>query len=319
MKRARKILAITVSILMVFSLFQSGITVSAYMIEGTEGYYRYRVYEESKTAEIVSCDKSISGDVEIPDTLGGYPVTRIADKAFSYCNKLLSIVFPDSIISMGEEVFYYCALLESVDIPYGITEIGNRTFYYCNSLKNIVIPESVKSISYNAFSDCWNLTSLIIPNSVTEIRTEAFSGCKSLTHITLSNNITGICDKTFKNCHSLLSIYIPENVTAISNEAFYNCEKIKNIYFEGNKEQWADIYIGLKNDCLKKATVYYNCTEIPIDISGDGELNAEDLVVMRCALLSGENKNNTFYDINGDGSSDIKDLVSLKKKIAGIE
>lgn len=52
------------------------------------------------------------------------------------------------------------------------------------------------------------------------------------------------------------------------------------------------------------------------DLNCDTLLNAEDLILIRNALLSKENE--TKFDINSDGKNNIKDLVHLKKIIAGI-
>lgn len=50
------------------------------------------------------------------------------------------------------------------------------------------------------------------------------------------------------------------------------------------------------------------------DINADSALTAEDLTVVRKALISGET--DLTYDINGDDHVDVRDLVNLKKKIA---
>lgn len=48
--------------------------------EYTSGYYTYTISEGEAT--ITDCDTSISGDIVIPDTLGGYPVTIIGFQTF---------------------------------------------------------------------------------------------------------------------------------------------------------------------------------------------------------------------------------------------
>ena len=50
-----------------------------------------------------------------------------------------------------------------------------------------------------------------------------------------------------------------------------------------------------------------------IDITGDGKVNAEDIVSIRKVLT---NQAELSFDFNGDGESDIKDLVFLKKYLA---
>lgn len=57
---------------MVTAILAFGITANAENY--TEGIFKYSVSNEKAT--IVSCDESAFGVVEIPSTLGGYPVKK---------------------------------------------------------------------------------------------------------------------------------------------------------------------------------------------------------------------------------------------------
>ena len=55
----------------------------------TEGYYTYVI--EDGEAFIVGVDKTISGHVEIPASLGGYPVTFVYGGSFRYCAEVTEV------------------------------------------------------------------------------------------------------------------------------------------------------------------------------------------------------------------------------------
>ena len=63
------------------------------------------------------------GDVVIPDG-----VTSIGGYAFSFCEKLKSIMIPESVTSIGDRAFSGCRNLESVTILGRITNLGEDIF-----------------------------------------------------------------------------------------------------------------------------------------------------------------------------------------------
>ena len=77
----KKTLSIVLTLAIMLTVLPFGLftfTTSA----ATSGYYTYTLTDGKAT--ITDCDTSISGDVTIPDTLDGYPVTSIGDYAFYY-------------------------------------------------------------------------------------------------------------------------------------------------------------------------------------------------------------------------------------------
>jgi len=68
-----------------------------------------------------------NGDLTIPDTINGLPVTSIGDEAFDGCG-LTSATIPDSVTSVGEFAFANNLFLATVYIGSCVTNIGDRAF-----------------------------------------------------------------------------------------------------------------------------------------------------------------------------------------------
>ena len=172
---------------------------------------------------IVSCDKNASGELYIPSTYEGKPVTSIGGSAFYNCSRITSARIPESVTSIGGSAFSGCSRLTSVRIPDSVTSIGDRAFRYCSNLTSVTIGNSVTSIEGWTFDYCGSLTSVRIPESVTSIGKKAFAHCSSLTSVTIANSVTSIGDLAFYDSVSLTSVTIPDSVISIGSRAFEYC------------------------------------------------------------------------------------------------
>ena len=141
---------------------------------------KYEVKDSAIT--ITDCAEKVSGELTIPATIEGYPVTSIGSKAFLGRDGLKSITIPDGVTSIGDLAFAKCTSLTSITIPDSVTSIGGGAFYFCTNLKSITIPEGVTSIESNTFGES-GLTNITIPESVTSIRHATFQSCESLTKV----------------------------------------------------------------------------------------------------------------------------------------
>ena len=140
-------------------------------------------YGASNGRAIIRKYKGAGGTVEIPATLGGYPVTGIKMQAFIECTSLKSVSMPESMTWIGDSAFAGCTGLEQVEISPNLTTIGPNSFYSCNGLTSVVVPDKVTSIESLAFFGCLNLESITIPASVTTLDSTFVFGCTNLKKI----------------------------------------------------------------------------------------------------------------------------------------
>jgi hypothetical protein len=188
---------------------------------------------QGDTVTITGRRHAIAGNLEIPATIEGKPVTSIGEGALYGSVSLTSVTIPDSVTSIGEEAFSKCFKLTSITIGDSVTSIGNRAFQDCHSLTSITIGGSVTSIGGQAFHRCVGLTSITIGAGVTSIGDTAFDSCSFLTSITIPDSVTSIGRAAFYET-SLTSITIPDSVTSIGRAAFGNCSRLTAVTFLGD-------------------------------------------------------------------------------------
>lgn len=219
-----------------------------------------RVYQltyprDNRSQYIVPEDTELKGEVVIPSTVQGVPVTKIYYGAFRGCSQITSVVLPETMEWIGDRAFCDCTGLTSVHLNEGLKMIEGCAFQNC-ALTSVVIPPNVEMYE-SVFSGCtdlekvtfenrdWNMyvppycfsncTSLKEVNLGVhrglEIERYAFSGCSALEELTIPPNtgnigvMLGRC--LFRGCESLKTVTILAEVSGLGGRAVFMAEKLK--------------------------------------------------------------------------------------------
>lgn len=197
-------------------------------------------------ATVTGSKQNVVGILEIPEILGGYPVTAIGNNAFSDHIGLTGVIIPSGVVSIGGYAFIGCSSLASVEISKdnkNFVSDGKAVFnkdmtelvrYLVTTEKEYVIPNSVKVIASSAFGGSWSvpgheeLTSVKLPDGLTTIGDNAFCGCKGLTEIVFPNSVESIGYMAFKGCIGLKKVDYPLNAT-VEDYAFGQCSGLEEL------------------------------------------------------------------------------------------
>ena len=250
----KRMLAVLLSVLLLMTCIPLG---AVSVVAATTGQYNYLFYKTvNGKVTITECDPSASGSINIPDEIGGCPVTAIANLAFRDCVNIESVWLSKNIVSIGAYAFSGCTSLTFVcgDI-YG--SIGDGAFDGCSALVSIDL-EEVDSIGEFAFADCSALTAVTFRN-ITTLPYGAFFHCTSLAVANIRGEITTIEDSAFSGCVNLTYISIPDSVTTINYAAFSGCDSLTDVYYGGSEADKANITIDW-NTSLLNATWHYHST-----------------------------------------------------------
>ncbi len=300
----------------------------------TEGPFQYHV--SSGEAHISKCDPSVQGHLDIPETLGGYPVGSIGDRAFMGCLELTSVTIPSGLHTLYGSAFWYCGLT-TVTIPKTVTYIGDAAFEECYSLTEIIVEEgnpNYTSIEGVLFTK--DLTKLMqypcekkdsyysVPQGVEIIDESSFVVNPYLQEVELPNTVTTVEEFAFYICESLTNITIPGSVTQIDRGAFgwtYDWEAeayvpIENYTIHG--------YAGTAAEAYSLKYAEYGFTFDVLNQKGDNNhdnaVNAKDaLIALQLAVNKIESTPGLVQvtDVNGDTVVNAKDALEILKKAVG--
>ena len=203
---------------------------------------------------------STVGDLVIPSSLGGYPVTGIGEYAFYKCTKLTSVTIPNSVTNIERCAFERCGGLTSVVIPESVATLDYAAFASCLSLTTVKLRGKFCPAWGAPFISCCELSAfevdpdnekckvvdgmllskdgsrllvgvsgdVMIPEGVTKIEYKAFSGRK-LNSVSMPSSVTDIGECAFENCSSLKSVVLPDGVTGIGAWAFFGCDSLMSV------------------------------------------------------------------------------------------
>ncbi|MDA7510905.1 DUF5011 domain-containing protein [Verrucomicrobia bacterium] len=102
-------------------------------------------------ARVVRCTRTSSGNVIIPSSWEGKPVTSIEDNAFENCILLKSVIIGDRVTSIGSQTFDNCYNLRSVIIGDRVTSIGRWAFYNCRQLTSVTFEGNAPTLGSDVF------------------------------------------------------------------------------------------------------------------------------------------------------------------------
>ena len=236
-------------------------------------------------------------------------------------------------------MFSRCSGLTSLDVTGFNTE--NVTdmcymFYGCSGLKSIDVSgfktENVTNMYY-MFAGCSGLTSLDVTGFKTDNVTSMssmFSGCSGLTSLDLSGFNTGNVESMngmFQHCSSLTTIYAGDRWSTAEvqygGDMFNGCTSLVGgagtRYDESHIDHtYAHIDGGSDNPgyfTAAGAEPWHGSEQPEGDLSGDGKLDADDLVTLVNVIMGGDKDKLADADLNGDGKVDVADVVMLVKMI----
>ena len=203
---------------------------------------------EKGNAIITDINSELSGQVVIPEYIGGFPVTTIGENSFSGGSNITSIVVPENTTSIGLEAFMGCSNLVDIHIGSLVSYIGLGAFWGCKNLENVYIKNiaswcnidfGIGSVygglthpmyyASNLYLNDELLTEVTIPEGVKTIGSGAFYNCNFINHIIISNTVTKIGDSAFYGCSGLKNISIPNSVTDIGYYVLSGCSNLTHL------------------------------------------------------------------------------------------
>lgn len=190
-------------------------------------------------------------------------VNQVAASAFAYCDNIISVNIPATVVRLFDQAFYKCASLAEVVLNEGLTQVGNNAFASCDRLSAVSIPSTVTSIANKSFGKCQSLARIDVdednakyasidgvlfskdlkklmtypmahgdtyevPEGTASIETNAFLSA-AVVDVLLPATLQTINSMAFSDAGRLRAIVIPDSVTKLNTSAFANCVSLESV------------------------------------------------------------------------------------------
>ena len=205
--------------------------------------------------------------------------------------RLVSVVIPDSVTSIGNEAFSGCTKLTAVTIPGTVTSIGRDAFLGCTkllqkengvsyvdkwaidcdtSVNEVTLRSGTVGIGDYAFYDCKGLLSASIVGGVTDIGDYAFYGCTELTSATIPASVLTIGEKAFSGSSSL-TVYCEAISGSAEWESSWNSGGCTVVWAHNNITTDSDYDYTVHGDIVYLTRYKGNATDVVIPSAIDGK------------------------------------------------
>ena len=117
---------------------------SCFTVESGVLYFDYSLYTGSD-------------ELTVPDSVDGMAVTGISQGCFADCDRLTTIILPETVTIIGDKAFSGCDNLRGIYIPEGVLSIGADALAGCPSLEAVSFPASTAEIGDGCLDQCDSL------------------------------------------------------------------------------------------------------------------------------------------------------------------
>lgn len=184
------------------------------------------------------------GDITIPDGIKG-----ISPYAFAGNRAVSKVVFPESLLWIGEGAFFGCSSLQPhfskqlhtieahafekccalKKIECAAYKVGEAAFAGCTALVWARLP-LIKCLEKRLFAGCTNLETCLC-ESAENIQSNCFNNCTKLQNYNFAS-LSYVGKYAFANCESLLSITFQDGI-CLDAHALEDCSHLATIYLSG--------------------------------------------------------------------------------------
>lgn len=213
--------------------------------------------------------------LDVPETLGGDPVSTVEEWAFANAMELETLSLPEGLEELGWYALDGCRHLTHVELPDTLWKLGGSAFKNCSSLKSLRLPAGLTELGSHFVEGCSALETFEISadnqkfkemDGIVYDRSGKTLICAPpgwLGEYISKSGLERIEGEAFWGCGNVEGIELDESVEVVGNHAFYACP-IKSLTLSKGLREMGEWAFG-RGAFLKELKLPVE-TELPDDV-----------------------------------------------------
>ena len=188
-------------------------------------------YEPVGTNAMVTgiAEAHATGNLTMPETLGGWTVTEVGTGAFLECTNITGMAIAAGVTNIMGDAFASCTGLTDMTIPDLVANIGDYAFGGCSGLTNVTIGAGVTNIEQSAFYECMILAAVSLPEGLVSIGDFAFEH-NALTDLRIPDSVADIGKRAFDQAGFLTNVWLGTGIESVGENAFATCPYLATVW-----------------------------------------------------------------------------------------
>ncbi len=271
--------------------------------------FTYRLSDDDQTLEITGFANNIDTTkyedegLTFPNTIDGFTVTRIADRAFYRNTYRFDVSFEEGYLSIGESAFYNSRFV-SITLPTTLKTIEDHAFQ-SSRINTIILPRNIETLGVGAFQESYLETVTFDENISLQTIPENCFDSTSLQSVVLPASVKQIEKEGFARISTLKELkFAPDGKTSllesIGESAFIGATSLKNIVFPASLREIKDSAFA--------STVGSNCSYETIMFDTDSRIET----IGNSAFIRSLNSNNfKYFGVKVEDSAALPEVATI--------
>lgn len=197
----------------------------------------YSIIDSGTDEQANNSSEIRNGSIEMPNSVLGKPITRIANGVFEHATFQGGLKLPRDLAYVGERAFRASVFTGNLVLPTEMWGIQMDAFRYSIFTGEFKAPKGLRILGSNSFQNSGFTGQFKIPDSVTNINEGTFQRSRFTGELNLPKNLTRLSHYAFSDSMFTGDLILPDSLTSFGGQVFNHSNFSGRFHISNNLEE----------------------------------------------------------------------------------